>query len=50
MQGVEVEPRPLASQASLITTTLPASRLLDIEYYTMIKCYPYYFIRANQIG
>ena len=50
VQRVEVEPRPLAPQAGMITTTLPASRLLETENFTTIKCYPYYFIRANRIG
>ena len=50
IQGVEVEPSPLAPQAGMITTTLPGSRLLETKNFTTIKCYPYYFIRANRIG
>ena len=45
-----VEPRPLASQAGLVTTTLPARWLLELENFKTINCYPYYFIRANRIG
>ena len=31
MRGAVVEPRPLAPLAGMITTTLPASRLVDSE-------------------
>ena len=46
MKGAGVEPRLLAPQAGMITTTLPASRLLKPENCKTIKPYPYYFIRA----
>ena len=49
-QGAGVEPRPLASPASVITTTLPANRLLKPEKFRKIKWYPYYFTRTNRIG
>ena len=47
IQGVRVEPHPLAPQAGIITTTLPASWLLEAENFETVKCYPYYFITAN---
>ena len=50
MKGAGVEPRPLAPLAGMITTTLPASRLLKPENCKTIKRYPYYFIRANRVG
>ena len=49
-QGAGVEPRPTAPPAGMITTTLPASRLLKPENFKRIKRYPYYFIRANRVG
>ena len=50
MKGARVEPRPVAPLAGMITTTLPASRLLKPENCKTIKRYPYYFIRANRVG
>ena len=50
IQGVGIEPRLLAPQAGMITNTLPASWLLKAENFETIKCYPYYFIRANRVG
>ena len=47
VEDAGVEPRPLAPLAGMITTTLPASRLLKPENCKTIKRYPYYFIRAN---
>ena len=47
MEGAGIEPRPLAPLAGMITTTLPASRLLESENCKTIKCYPYYFIRLS---
>ena len=32
------------------TTTLPASWVLELEIFEIIKCHPYYFIRANRVG
>ena len=48
MEGAGVEPCPLAPLA-MITTTLPASRLLEPENCKTIKRYPYYFIKANRV-
>ena len=48
MEGGGVELRSLAPLAGMITTTLLASRLLNLE--NCIKLYPYYFIRANRVG
>ena len=50
MQSAGVKPRPPAPLARMITTTLPASRLLEPVNFQTIKCYPYYFIRANRVG
>ena len=49
-QGVGVKPRPVAPPTGMITTTLPASRLLRPENFKTIKRYPYFFIRANRVG
>ena len=50
IKGAGVEPCPLAPLAGMITTTLPASRLVKPENCKTIKRYPYYFIRANRVG
>ena len=50
IKGAGVEPCPLAPLAGMITTTLPASRLVIPENCKTIKRYPYYFIRANRVG
>ena len=51
MHGAGIEPRPLALQAGMLTTTLPARWLLESEIFKIIKCYPlYYFIGANRVG
>ena len=40
-QGAGEESRPLAPQACMITTTLPATWLLETKIFETIKCYLY---------
>ena len=47
MEGAGIERSPLAPLAGMITTTLPAKRLLEPENCKTIKRYPYYFIRLS---
>ena len=43
MQEAGIEPRPPSPQVGMITTTLPASWLLGLEIFKIIKCYPILF-------
>ena len=49
-QGWESNPVHQLYEQGVITTTLPASWVLELEIFEIIKCHPYYFIRANQVG